>query len=354
MSAKNADSNSTHKFPWKWRLVDLSNVEKNGMNVFSCFSCGGGSSMGYKLAGFNVIGNCEIDPRVNALYQKNLHPRYSYEMDIREFVEREDIPEELYNLDILDGSPPCSVFSMAGKREDGWNKKKVFREGQAEQKLDDLFFYFIKLAKRLQPKVVVAENVKGLVLGNAKGYVNEILKAFDDAGYAVQLFLLNAAVMGVPQKRERCFFIARRKDLDFPKLSLSFDEPIIPFGEVRSEKGKELSGFAAELLAHKKQSDKTIADISKRVRGKDIGFNNYILFDNRVANTLASGGTFYRHYDGKELSDEDYRNMQAFPQDYDFGTQPVKYVCGMSVPPVMMAHVADAIFNQWLRGDESR
>lgn len=351
MSAKNAASNSTHKFPWKWKLSDLSKVEKNGLNVFSCFSCGGGSSMGYKLAGFNVIGNCEIDPRVNALYQKNLHPRYSYEMDIREFVDREDLPEELYNLDILDGSPPCSVFSMAGKREDGWNKKKVFREGQAEQKLDDLFFYFIKLAKRLQPKIVVAENVKGLVLGNAKGYVNEIFKAFDDAGYAVQLFLLNAAVMGVPQKRERCFFIARRKDLQIPKLTLAFKETPIFFGEVRSEHGKPLSqdSLLYELLAKRRFSDRDVSDINKRMRGKNVGFTNPIISDGMIAPTLASGGSSFRMFDGELLSVDDCRNIQTFPQDYDFGSEDAKYVCGMSVPPVMMAHVADAIYKQIVR-----
>ncbi len=123
-------------------------------------------------------------------------------MDVRELV-NQDLPEELYNLDVLDGSPPCSTFSMAGSREKGWGVEKQFREGQKRQRLDDLFFHFINIAKELQPKVVVAENVKGLVGGNAKGYVNEILKAYDEAGYKVQIFLLNAATMGVPQRRER-------------------------------------------------------------------------------------------------------------------------------------------------------
>ena len=163
MNVKIADSDSTHKFPWKWTLSDIENVEKNGMKVFSCFSCGGGSSMGYKLAGFEVVGNCEIDPKMAAVYERNNHPRYTFNMDIRDFIKKEDYPEELKNLDILDGSPPCSVFSLAGEREHGWNREKKFREGQKEQKLDDLFFYFIDTAKKLQPKVVIAENVEGLI-----------------------------------------------------------------------------------------------------------------------------------------------------------------------------------------------
>src|SRR6185503_9599664 len=122
---------------------------------------------------------------------------------------------EFYNLDILDGSPPCSTFSMAGSREEAWGKEKQFREGQAMQTLDDLFFDFIALANKLKPKVIIAENVKGLIQGNAKGYVKEIYQKFEDTGYNVQLFLLNAATMGVPQRRERVFFIGLRNDFEF-------------------------------------------------------------------------------------------------------------------------------------------
>ena len=227
---RNAVSASTD-FPWRWSLADLGRRPKNGCRVFSCFSCGGGSSMGYKLAGYDVVGNCEIDPDMMDVYKANNHPKYSYLMDIRDFVRLPDseIPEELRNLDILDGSPPCSVFSMAGSREEGWNVEKTFREGQAKQRLDDLFLHFIDVARKLQPKVVVAENVKGLITGNAKGWVNRVVKAFGDAGYVVQIFLFNASRMGVPQKRERVFFIAHRNDLGYPKLRMEFHSAQIPF-----------------------------------------------------------------------------------------------------------------------------
>ena len=79
------------------------------------------------------------------------------------------------------------VFSMAGSREKGWGKEKKFREGQAEQVLDTLFFDFIDLAKELQPKVVVAENVAGLMMGAAKEYVKKIYKAFQEAGYELKI-----------------------------------------------------------------------------------------------------------------------------------------------------------------------
>ena len=116
-NVRDADSNTTkHRFPWKWRLSDLNNVEKNGKKVFSCFSCGGGSTMGYKLAGYTVVGNCEIDEDMEAIYKQNHHPKHTYLMDIRDFNRLGTYPDELKELDILDGSPPCSVFSDAGAR----------------------------------------------------------------------------------------------------------------------------------------------------------------------------------------------------------------------------------------------
>ena len=61
--------------------------------------------MGYKLAGYELLGNCEIDSSVMKVYQANHHPKYPFLMDIRDFIDKEK-PAELYDLDILDGSPP--------------------------------------------------------------------------------------------------------------------------------------------------------------------------------------------------------------------------------------------------------
>jgi DNA (cytosine-5)-methyltransferase 1 len=121
-----------NKFPYKWTLAQA-NFTKDKGKVFSCFACGGGSTMGYKLAGFDVLGCNEIDPKMIEAYKTNHNPKYAYLEPIQEFKLRDDLPQELYDLDILDGSPPCSSFSMAGNRGDDWGKEKKFREGQAEQ-----------------------------------------------------------------------------------------------------------------------------------------------------------------------------------------------------------------------------
>lgn len=350
-SARNVALSST-EFPWRWKLEDLEGKRKHGHTVFSCFSCGGGSSMGYKLAGFDVVGNCEIDPDMMKIYRKNNHPKHSYLMDIRDFLKLPDdrIPEELFDLDILDGSPPCSVFSMAGNREEGWNVEKTFREGQAKQRLDDLFFYFIDVAKRLRPKVVIAENVKGLITGNARGWVNRILRAFDEAGYDAQIFLFNAARMGVPQKRERVFFIAGRKDLRFPKLQMRFSSRPVTFGEVREEHGRPLpeTNLYARLMRYRKPTDKSVADINERVIKRKSGFTLPILHDDEPSPTITSAAYSFRMCDGLLMTEMDFVHCQTFPEDYDFMDQSVQYVCGMSVPPVMMARIAEQVYLQWL------
>lgn len=337
---------------YEWYLSDLNKIKKNDYKVFSCFSCGGGSSLGYKLAGFNVIGNCEIDKRINNIYVKNNHPKYNYCMGIQEMNKLKEFPEELYHLDILDGSPPCSTFSMAGQREENWGKNKKFREGQASQILDDLFFEFIDLAAILKPKIVIAENVKGLIMGNAKGYVNLIVKKFNEIGYKVQLFLLNAATMGVPQKRERVFFVATRKDIQFPNLVLNFNETPIKYGEIKDSKYKPLGKDTMIYHRWKKRvkSDSNLGDTVKRTEnGKISSFNTQYLKDDRVPNTIAAGGSLPVRFDVPGYATErDIKIIQTFPQDYDFLGSNVQYICGMSVPPIMMKKISEQVKIQLL------
>ena len=328
-----------HRFPYEWTLKDA-NFTKDKGTVFSCFACGGGSTMGYKLAGFDVLGCNEIDPKMIEAYKENHKPKYAYLEPIQTFKLRKDLPKELYNLDILDGSPPCSSFSMAGNREKDWGKEKKFREGQAEQVLDNLFFDFIDLAKELQPKVVVAENVKGLLQGNAKEYVRNIYRDFDKAGYYCQHWLLDASKMGVPQRRERVFFICLRKDIskDFlyfkdmftevPKIQLLFKEKKINFGEVRH--GLKIKARESDII----------------LKTKKQGFVKNTK-NNKVHNTI-TGNSRYIDEENILTNDEEFKLIGTFPLDYDFIENKPQYLIGMSVPPVMTAQIATKIYEQWL------
>jgi len=346
---------SKHKFPYKWYLKDgypAKGIKPNNLNVFGTFICGGGSTMGYKLAGLNHLGGVEIDPKVAAVYKANHKPKYLFNEDIRLFVKRNDIPKELYELDILDGSPPCSSFSMAGNREKDWGKEKVFREGQAKQTLDDLFFDYIALAKKLQPKVVIAENVKGLIQGNAKSYVRKIKAGFEDAGYKVQLFLLNAASMGVPQKRERVFFIGHKKEYSLPKLKLEFNEKAITYSEFKTnEVGQKLTNETTEVWNKRIPNDKSLCDIHLRISGISKRFNAVFINDNQTPNTISAGADSVpiRHDIPNRICMNEVKIIGTYPLDYNFKSIEPNYLIGMSVPPVMTAQIAHQIYLQWFK-----
>lgn len=155
--------------------------------------------------------------------------------------------------------------------------------------------------------------------------------------------------MDVPSKRERLFFIANR--MGYRPLQLDFKLPIIKFGKVRSVEGVPCKNDSKikRLLRFRKESDHCLGDINKRLHGRNICFNDSIVSDDRVCPTITSSGTFSRLCDGHKFSAYDFIVCQSFPQDYDFCGRSVQYICGMSVPPNMMAHIADEIYNQWLK-----
>lgn len=343
--------------PYAWFLSDLDNIPKNGLNVFSTFSCGGGSTMGYKLAGCTVIGANDIDPEMAYHYKLNHNPKYYFLCPIKDLLKKQ-LPDELFNLDILDGSPPCSTFSMAGSREKSWGKKKHFREGQAKQVLDDLFFDYLDLVEHLKPKVAIAENVKGMIQGNAKWYVKQVFDRFRQIGYKPQLFLVNSADCGVPQKRERVFFVALRNDIDKPKLILSPNHKWISCGEATSDLQVLTDDEIRETMVSNKES--ILWDNTPKGNSLEIGhskifkkyawFNNYKLNDLVPSCTLSSSHANFTHWDVcRKLTYREWKRLGSFPDDYQAKTDKIgKYMIGMSVPPKMMYEVAKAVIEQWL------
>lgn len=349
MSAQDATLNLKHKFPYRWNLEDgypAKGINYHGTTVMTTFACGGGSTMGYKLAGYNVIAANDIDPQMAKVYKANHNPKQFFLCGIKDLLARDDLPQ----VDVLDGSPPCSVFSMAGSRESAWQKDKMFREGQAKQILDDLFFEFIDLAEKMNPPIVIAENVKGMLVGNAKWYTREVVRKFNKIGYTCQVFLLNAATMGVPQRRERVFFIAHKTD---KKLVLNFNEQLIKYKEFKSKPGRKLGMDTMYYQRWLKRiaTDRSFADITQRTEGKNIGFTDRFVKDNETPSTITAKNDCLTRFDvPNHIGKEDACCIGSFPQDYNYsGLQP-NYLIGMSVPPVMMAQVANQVYNQMIRG----
>lgn len=203
-------------------MADVRALPPNGYRVASFFAGTGGSSLGYRMAGFRVLFANEFVEAARACYRANADVATIIDgRDIRE-LEASDVLDAIGlrpgELDVLDGSPPCAAFSTAGKRHKAWGEVKKYSD--RIQRSDDLFFEFARMVQGIQPRVFVAENVSGLVKGAAKGYFLEILEALRGCGYRVRSKLLDAQWLGVPQSRQRLIFVGVRNDLGV--------EPVFP------------------------------------------------------------------------------------------------------------------------------
>lgn len=196
-------------------VSEIARFKRCGLKVATTFAGCGGSSLGYRMAGFEVVWANEFVPVAQESYRANMAKGTILDgRDIKEIKPSEILRATglvVGELDLLDGSPPCQAFSTAGKREKGWGQEKTYEHG-AKQKNEDLFFEFVRLRDGLMPRAFAAENVSGLVKGTAKGYFIEILKRLQ-VGYDVEARLLDAQWLGVPQARQRIIFVGVRKDL---------------------------------------------------------------------------------------------------------------------------------------------
>lgn len=196
-------------------MAEINAMEPCGLKVASTFAGCGGSSLGYRMAGFQVLYANEFVEAARDTY--NANRRDWTQVDDRDIrtVTPEDLLErigmERGELDVLDGSPPCSSFSTAGKRSKKWGQTSSYSD--TKQRTDDLFYEYARLVEGVQPKVFVAENVSGLVKGVAKGYFMAIMKRLGECGYRVECRLLDAQWLGVPQSRQRVIFMGVRNDL---------------------------------------------------------------------------------------------------------------------------------------------
>lgn len=177
------------------------------------FAGAGGMALGIEKAGFHALGLVEFDKSAADTLSFN-RPNWRVIHDDIANITPLDL-EEYFNikkgeLDLLSGGAPCQAFSYAGKRLG----------------LDDargtLFYHYAMFLKKLQPKMFLFENVKGL-LTHDKGQTFQTIQAiFEQEGYTVQKKVMNAWEFGVPQKRERLITIGIRNDL---VETLSFDFP---------------------------------------------------------------------------------------------------------------------------------
>jgi len=177
--------------------------------VISTFAGCGGSSLGYKMAGYKELLAIEWETNAVETFKLNFPTVPVWQRDISTVTGKEIL--EFTNLkkgelDIFDGSPPCQGFSAAkGKRN-------------VNDDRNDLSYEYIRLINELQPKVFVMENVAGMVRGKMKGKFIEIMKELKKTGYDVKCTLMNSQYYEVPQMRQRLIWIGvKQGQASFPK-----------------------------------------------------------------------------------------------------------------------------------------
>ena len=335
-------------------MSEIRSSEWNGFNCISTFSGGGGSSTGYRMAGFKVLYANEFIPAAQDTYRAN-KAEYTYldGRDIRK-VTGADILGKIGlgvgDLDLFDGSPPCASFSTAGKRHKGWGEVKKYSD--KKQRSDNLFFEYARLLKEMQPKTFVAENVSGLVKGTAKGYFKEILRELKGCGYRVRAKLLNSAFLGVPQARERLIFVGVRKDLE---LSPVFPAPRGYWYSIEDawagikeppEPETSIKGYSIEKLWYETKLGKAHHKrfSLKRPNPKKPSLTMLATQSRGVAQVL-------HPLEPRALSIAEVRRICSFPDDYiltgKFEQQ--KERMGRSVPPFMMKAIAETVRDEILK-----
>jgi DNA (cytosine-5)-methyltransferase 1 len=204
-------------------LSDVHNASaKKRFTVVSTFAGGGGSSIGYKLAGGHVIFANEFVREAVSTYKANFPRTPVLADDIRKLSRDQELPKKFkikkFELDIFDGSPPCATHSKAaGRSADFYRaKSKVVPYSTTFQKnIEGLIFDFVDTALLFQPKVCVIENVTGIRNSSEFAKAMERLCRISDTnrGYVFESRELNSEDFGVPQSRKRLFVVAVRNDV---------------------------------------------------------------------------------------------------------------------------------------------
>lgn len=347
----------------KVEFDDIQIASNTSPCLISLFSGCGGMDLGFKKAGFNIVFANDFDSDAQAIYELNLG-----KIDKRDIlaVGEDEIPDG----DILTAGFPCQPFSNAGNRKGVHDSRGM------------LYKECLRIIEKKMPKVIVFENVKGLLSTkyidgrNLAEVIVEDLSAMNGIGYNVVHQLVNASDYGVPQNRQRVFFVGVRKDLDvvfeFPKKQSKERMTLrhvldIPKG-ITNNVDWPLSPQALDMVEHipeggswKDVPYEYLAPRFQRIRDdmkKYHSPNFYRRFSrDEICGTMTASAqpencgiihpTQNRRYTVREVA-----RIQTFPDDFCFLTDTPRNITAMykvigNAVPVMLAyHIASAIMEQ--------
>ena len=374
----------------RYTLQETLDSEKRSLfNVLSTFAGGGGSSTGYRLAGGKILAVNEFVPEAQNTYRENYPDTTIVPGDIKELTGTylmEQAGIKVGELDLLDGSPPCSAFSMAGSvshgegrtHADAFGKKKKYSDIEGVENVEDLFFEFLRVAKDIKPKVIIGENVEGLTMGEAKEYFHKIQNTFEDIGYLIVANVLDSSYFGVPQSRKRCFFIGVREDVA-EKVGINFmtmyqlypdkNDFRTTLGEaindVVNEDKEELDylfdkisperAVGKTLMKMPKDPDKVLTGMNYHVKGHHFNLKRSSLRKpcptiTAMGNLAGVAGTCHPIEDRK-FTIKELKRIMSLPEDFiltgDHKKQSERI--GRMVPPLMMKALAESVYNKVLK-----
>ena len=310
------------------------------VTVISLFADCGGSSLGYKMAGYKELLAIEWDNNAVETFKLNFPEVPIWKRDIKK-VKGQEILDFLDikkgELNLLDGSPPCQGFSTAGKR-------------QVVDKRNDLINENIRLIEELEPKVFVIENVSGMIKGKMKGLFIEYIKKMKSLNYQVKCKLMNTKYYNVPQSRQRVIFIAVRNDLEIEPSYPEGDKKVITvreaFRNIRYKDNEIEEAFNKTAkyikpLLEKMKDYEVAAKYSNRVRY----FNHKRNSINKPSRTILKTPDTYHHKEDRLLTRSELKVLATFPKEYRFIGNLINMYnrIGNSVPPLFMKTIAEHI-----------
>jgi len=374
----------------RYTLKDTLESEQRALfNVLSTFAGGGGSSTGYRLAGGKILAINEFVPEAQNTYRENYPNTLIIPGDIKKLTGKDFMintglkPGE---LDLLDGSPPCSAFSMAGSvshgggntHADAFGKTKKYSDIKGVSNVEDLFFEFLRIADELKPKVIIGENVEGLTMGEAKEYFHRIQNTFEQIGYLVVADVLNASYFGVPQARKRCFFIGVREDVA-DKIGLNFMTMYQLYPEKNKEQttlGEAINDIVNEdqeeldyllkaigpdkavgktLMKMPKDPDKVLTGMDYHDKGHHFNLKRCSLRKpsptiTAMGNLAGVAGTCHPLEDRK-FTIKELKRIMSLPEDFKLTGEHKQQSerIGRMVPPLMMKALAESVYNKVLK-----
>lgn len=296
----------------------------SGLVAVDLFAGCGGLALGFEAAGFETIG-----------YEKNSDACSSYRANLSGKCHEITLSTTtaLPACDVLIGGPPCQPFSVGGLQLG----LKDSRDG---------FPAFISAVERLQPKLFLFENVRGMLYSN-RAYFEEIINVLSDLGYEVTYRMLNALDYGVPQKRERLIVVGHSQHFVFPESTgevVTAGEALLDLAFQTPPESKFLTPSMDRYVANYEKASKCIRprDLHLNLPARTLTCRNLAGATGDMQRVLLPDGRRRR------LLPREAARLQSFPDWYKFnGGEISQYTqIGNAVPPLMAWHLAVAVLKQ--------